>query len=88
MEPTSTHVGMIIALITFFIVFLLVLCYQIKKHKDEQIKNYNAIIKTCIKSIDIFSKESAKLHEITECLVKEMQQFKNSKIYKDYINDK
>lgn len=88
MNPNSTHVGLIIIAISILIIILLVLIYKVQQHKAEQIKNYNKIVKTCIQSIDIFSKESAKLRKITECLVQEMQDFKNSEAYKSYKNGK
>lgn len=81
-------IGCIVSGLVALVVILFVLLYQIKKYKIEQIKNYNKIVKTCIQGIDIFSKESAKLHKITECLVKEMQDFKNSEAYKSYKNGK
>lgn len=47
---------------------------------------YGNVIKSCLKSIDVFTEEGKKLNRITECLVNEMQQFKNSEVYKDYKN--
>ena len=88
MNPNSTHVGMIVIIVTALIVLLLIICYKIKKYKDKQVNDYNKIVKTCIQSIDIFSKETAKLRKITECLVQEMQDFKNSEAYKSYKNGK
>jgi hypothetical protein len=88
MNPNSTHVGMIVVIVTALIVLLLIICYKIKKYKDKQVNDYKKIVKISIQSIDMFSKESAKLHKITECLVKEMQDFKNSEAYKSYKNGK
>lgn len=88
MNPNSTHVGMIVVIVTALIVLLLIICYKIKKYKDKQVNDYKKIVKISIQSIDIFSKESAKLRKITECLVKEMQDFKNSEAYKSYKNGK
>lgn len=88
MNPNSTHVGMIVIVVTALIVLLLIICYKIKKYKEQQVNDYKKIVKISIQSIDIFSKESAKLRKITECLVKEMQDFKNSEAYKSYKNGK
>lgn len=88
MNPNSTHVGLIIIAISILIIILLVLIYKVQQHKAEQIRNYNKIVKTCIKSIDIFAEESKKLNKITNCLVQEMQEFKNSEVYKNYKNGK
>lgn len=88
MNPNSTHVGMIVVIVTALIVLLLIICYKIKKYKDKQVNDYKKIVKISIQSIDIFSKESAKLRKITECLVQEMQDFKNSEAYKSYKNGK
>jgi len=86
MQPNSTHVGLIIFIVTLLIVLLLILCYKIKKYKNKQIKTHIELISVCMKSIDLFSKESAKLHKITDCLIKEMQEVKNSEVYKSYKN--
>ena len=88
MNPNSNHVGMIVIIVTALIVLLLIICYKIKKYKDKQVNDYKKIVKISIQSIDIFSKESAKLRKITECLVQEMQDFKNSEAYKSYKNGK
>ena len=88
MNPNSTYVGMIVVIVTALIVLLLIICYKIKKYKEQQVNDYKKIVKISIQSIDIFSKESAKLRKITECLVKEMQDFKNSEAYKSYKNGK
>lgn len=86
MNPNSTHVGLIIIAISVLIIILLILIYKVQQHKAEQIKNYNSIIKTCIRSIDLFTEESKKLHNITTCLVNEMKEFKDSEVYKNYKN--
>jgi uncharacterized membrane protein YgaE (UPF0421/DUF939 family) len=81
-------IGCIVSGLVALVVILFVLLYQIKKYKDKQVNDYKKIVKISIQSIDIFSKESAKLRKITECLVQEMQDFKNSEAYKSYKNGK
>ena len=82
----ENSIGLIITIIACLIIVLLELIYKVQKYKVEQIKNYNSVIKTCIKSIDLFTAESIKLHNITTCLVNEMKEFKNSEVYKNYKN--
>ena len=88
MAPNSTHVGLIVVIVTALIALLLFLIHSVHKYKKGQIADYKKLSEACIKSIDIFTKESKKLHNITECLVKEMVDFKNSEVYKNYKNGK
>ncbi len=82
----DTFIAILVCSLVAVVVALLYICYRIKKYKDKQIKMYGNVIKSCTKSIDIFIEEGKKLNRITECLVNEMQQFKNSEVYKDYKN--
>lgn len=86
MQISGNHTGMIIIIVTTLVVVLLILISKVKKYKSEQIKDYQNLSRSCIKSIDIFAKESKRLSDITDCLVKEMQAFKNSEVYKSYKN--
>lgn len=88
MQPNSTHVGMIIFFVTLLVVVLIIAIYKVEKYKKGQIADYKKLSEACIKSIDIFTVESKKLHDITECLMKEMVDFKKSDIYKNYKNDR
>lgn len=84
----ENSIGVIISIVSVLIIVLLILIYKAQQYKAQQIKNYNSVIKTCIKSIDLFTKESVNLQNITKCLVNEMQDFKNSSVYKDYNKSK
>lgn len=88
MQPSSPHVGMIIIVVTLLVIVPIVLIYKVKKYKQGQIADYRKLSEACIKSIDIFAIESKKLHDMTECLMKEMVDFKKSDIYKNYKNDR
>lgn len=86
MEISVNHTGIVIVLVTALIVILLILINKVKKYKNEQISNYNQLCNSCIRSIDMFAKESKRLSDITDCLVSEIKDFKKSKVYKDYNN--
>lgn len=88
MNPNSDHVGLIIVIVTLLIVALFILIRKIEKYKADKIENYHNVITSCMKSLDLFTAESEKLNKMTDCLLKEMIEFKKSKIYKDYMNGK
>lgn len=86
MIPNSGHIGMIIVLLTIPVVVLLIAIYNVKQYKKKQLADYRHISEMAIKSIDVFSQESKKLNKLTDCLIQEMVEFKQSDIYKEYKN--
>ena len=73
---------MIIVLLTIPVVVLLIAIYNVKQYKKKQLADYRHISEMAIKKHWRFLARIQKLNKLTDCLIQEMVEFKQSDIYK------